>query len=236
MCRSNWWCQHLRSSFSWSLSTRLSPLAEQVLSGAVRHKPIESAPKTPQQSCQKVTWGRYRGYLAVKKKVTRTPTSHCTEQSPTPFVCAMAPLKERPSSPSSESDSGGTMAPTLVSTRERKYRSGSSKCSRRIRTRRNSNASSSEARRLSGSSFQAEHQVDAGDSLQDLTLEDAPEGQSTGLEDVDDSSFFFYDTATQPLGEKALIKSDTKLVSQEGDPSAPAWEDSDDERLLISPR
>jgi len=83
--------------------------------------------------------------------------------------------------------------------------------------------------------FKQNAMADAEDALQDLDLEDAaPDQAATGLEDVDDSAFFFYDSGAQPAKEQSLVKTIASSGDGKSDPSAPAWEDSDDERLSVS--
>ncbi len=53
--------------------------------------------------------------------------------------------------------------------------------------------------------FKQNAQADAEDSLQVLSLEDAPQ-KDTGLEDVDDAAFFFYDSGTQPTKDKGIVQ------------------------------
>ncbi len=81
--------------------------------------------------------------------------------------------------------------------------------------------------------FKQNAQADAEDSLQVLSLEDAPQ-KDTGLEDVDDAAFFFYDSGTQPTKDKGIVQVAGETNKREADPNAPAWEDSDDERLSVS--
>ena len=83
--------------------------------------------------------------------------------------------------------------------------------------------------------FKDDGSFEDGNLLQDLQLEEAAVTKEAGLEDVDDSALFFIDTAAQPQGESQLVKAKTAAVTgRTTDGDAPAWYDSDDERLSIS--
>ncbi|KAK7418964.1 hypothetical protein QQZ08_011043 [Neonectria magnoliae] len=57
------------------------------------------------------------------------------------------------------------------------------------------------------------------------------EKDTAGLEDIDDADLFMFDTGTGPDGVAAQLAQSTKT---QADGDAPAWEDSDDDRLAIS--
>ncbi|KPM34970.1 hypothetical protein AK830_g11600 [Neonectria ditissima] len=57
------------------------------------------------------------------------------------------------------------------------------------------------------------------------------EQDTAGLEDIDDADLFMFDTGTGPDGAAAQI---AKSAKTQADGDAPAWEDSDDDRLAIS--
>ena len=75
---------------------------------------------------------------------------------------------------------------------------------------------------------------DAGDTLQELALQDTAAGQPADVNDLDDSAIFFYENTAKEPQEGALVKAGTAAGSREADADAPAWEDSDDERLSVS--
>ncbi|CAK7271405.1 U3 snoRNP protein [Sporothrix epigloea] len=85
---------------------------------------------------------------------------------------------------------------------------------------------------------------DAGRSLQDMSLAVIGGAGSDGenddeddpFEDAEDAHMFLYDESMQPHTSLALPSKLHKTTSADGgpDPNAPAWEDSDDERLVVS--
>ncbi|KAJ9139193.1 Small nucleolar ribonucleoprotein complex subunit [Pleurostoma richardsiae] len=82
--------------------------------------------------------------------------------------------------------------------------------------------------------FKHDDLLEDGKFLEELELEDAHLVNEAGIEEVDDSSLFFLDTAPQATGETQIVKSKTALAERTDDGNAPAWIDSDDERLSIS--
>ncbi|RFU28910.1 hypothetical protein B7463_g7406, partial [Scytalidium lignicola] len=58
------------------------------------------------------------------------------------------------------------------------------------------------------------------------------EGSDAGIEDVDDADLFFMDSGPSVVDKSALIPLEVATGDEDGD--APAWEDSDDDRLAIS--
>ncbi|KAI9812032.1 MAG: hypothetical protein M1827_004924 [Pycnora praestabilis] len=63
-----------------------------------------------------------------------------------------------------------------------------------------------------------------------------PEGGEDGIEGVDDADLFFLDSGPNETNEGALMpasRSDEDDLSHQDD-DAPAWEDSDDERIMVS--
>ncbi|KAI9720642.1 MAG: hypothetical protein M1812_002822 [Candelaria pacifica] len=67
-------------------------------------------------------------------------------------------------------------------------------------------------------------------------LNEAESGAEDRIEDVDDVDLFFLDTGPSELGNGALVPTASYDVgddSAHGD-DAPAWEDSDDERIMVS--
>ncbi|KAI9834929.1 MAG: hypothetical protein M1819_002652 [Sarea resinae] len=75
--------------------------------------------------------------------------------------------------------------------------------------------------------------------LEDLSqggseVEDQTDEEAGGLEGVDDADLFFLDAGPSASTQDALVPIPTSdsEISQQGD--APAWEDSDDERMMVS--
>lgn len=69
-------------------------------------------------------------------------------------------------------------------------------------------------------------EFDEVDGNDDLQMGDADTG---GLEDVEDADLFMLDTGTAAAAGRAVV-----AVQKPADGNAPAWEDSDDDRLAIS--
>ncbi|KAF4624737.1 hypothetical protein G7Y89_g13433 [Cudoniella acicularis] len=75
--------------------------------------------------------------------------------------------------------------------------------------------------------------LDGGDEFNGLE-ESAVEDQEAegGLENVDDADLFFLDSESSAIEQGALISRESQDYAKAG--NAPAWEDSDDDRLTIS--
>ncbi|KAI1082790.1 WD40 repeat-like protein [Whalleya microplaca] len=71
-----------------------------------------------------------------------------------------------------------------------------------------------------------------------LGLEHSDDGdeneQATGLEDIDDAELFAFDVGGTHSDDKQLVTAPISQAPQVPDQDAPAWEDSDDERLTVS--
>ncbi|KAI9750267.1 MAG: hypothetical protein M1835_001419, partial [Candelina submexicana] len=82
-------------------------------------------------------------------------------------------------------------------------------------------------------------EVDEGDESvneEENGLNEAESGAEDHLEDVDDRDLFFLDTGASEPGNDALVPTpsyDEADDAEHGD-NAPAWEDSDDERIMVS--
>ncbi|KAG9228350.1 U3 small nucleolar RNA-associated protein-like protein [Amylocarpus encephaloides] len=83
-----------------------------------------------------------------------------------------------------------------------------------------------------GVAFEAElDRMDEGDAQSDQSA-DETEDVDAGLENVDDTDLFFLDSGPTPVAPRTLV---TRVASNgEEAADAPAWEDSDDDRLTIS--
>ncbi|CAK7226092.1 U3 snoRNP protein [Sporothrix bragantina] len=84
---------------------------------------------------------------------------------------------------------------------------------------------------------------DAGRSLEDMSLavigggDDESDDEDNPFEDAEDAHMFLYDESMQPhtsLELDSKLHKTTSGGSTGPDPNAPAWEDSDDERLVVS--
>ncbi|CAK7213110.1 U3 snoRNP protein [Sporothrix eucalyptigena] len=82
---------------------------------------------------------------------------------------------------------------------------------------------------------------DAGRSLDELSLAvigggDDDDDEDNPFEDADDAHMFLYDESMQPHTSLDLghVRKTTSGTESGPDPNAPAWEDSDDERLVVS--
>lgn len=80
--------------------------------------------------------------------------------------------------------------------------------------------------------FKSDYQEDIGSDLGDLEDDDQDGGDN--IEDIDDAQLFFLDAP--PASSKELVVAPSKAVATKtkDDKNAPAWEDSDDERLTVS--
>ena len=75
---------------------------------------------------------------------------------------------------------------------------------------------------------------DAGDALQELALVDTAAGKPADVDDLDDSTLFFYEAPVPKSTDGAPAKVGVAAGGRAADPDAPAWEDSDDEKLSVS--
>ncbi|CAJ2501750.1 Uu.00g046030.m01.CDS01 [Anthostomella pinea] len=64
--------------------------------------------------------------------------------------------------------------------------------------------------------------------------DDGNNAQVTGLEDLDDADLFAFDVGGTQSDDQRLVVAPIAKTSQVADEYAPAWEDSDDERLTVS--
>lgn len=83
--------------------------------------------------------------------------------------------------------------------------------------------------------FRSDRQEDAGSDFGDLGEDDEPDAGDT-VEDLDDAQLFFLDAPTGSKKDLATgASAASKAVATPKDAkNAPAWEDSDDERLTVS--
>lgn len=81
--------------------------------------------------------------------------------------------------------------------------------------------------------FKGDYQEDVGSDFEDVEGEDEQDG-ADNIEDVDDAQLFFLDAP--PASSKELVAVPTKAVAaqKKDNKNAPAWEDSDDERMTVS--
>ncbi|KAH8201136.1 hypothetical protein TruAng_004686 [Truncatella angustata] len=81
--------------------------------------------------------------------------------------------------------------------------------------------------------FKGDYQEDIGSDFEGYA-EEADQDGDDNVEDLDDAQLFFLDAP--PAGNKDLVVTPTSVLaaSQKDQKNAPAWEDSDDERLTVS--
>ncbi|KAF3012409.1 hypothetical protein E8E14_010526 [Neopestalotiopsis sp. 37M] len=82
--------------------------------------------------------------------------------------------------------------------------------------------------------FRGDYDGEAGSDFEDIGAEDDQDGDDN-IEDIDDAQLFFLDAPPASSKGLALAAPTGKSVApKKEDKNAPAWEDSDDERLTVS--